>query len=135
MELSAWRQLLDKWFHPHRDKQEEIQNRLKELQELSSLAMEIGNQQIYRNLQVEMNELFMKYLTYVFFDGLRFIVPHLFILAFITSQVRFIYLPVQLPLLGNEIAVILIYPVIAILAHIVYKRKFGKKLQLSYESK
>lgn len=129
--MSAMHTWLDKWFHPNREKQEEIQNRLKELQELSSIAMEIGNKQIYRNLQVEMNELFMKYLTYVFFDGLRFIAPHLFLLALITSQVRFIYVPFNLPLFGNEIGIVLIYPVMAILAHVVYKRMRLRKMQLS----
>jgi len=124
-------QLWDKIFHPNKAKQEEIQNRLKEMQELSKLATEIGNKQIYKNLQIEMNELFMKYLTYAFFDGLRFIVPHLFLLAIITSKVRFIYLPVDLPLLGNELGIVLLYPVMAILAHFAYKRFRSKKLQLS----
>ncbi|HBX23148.1 MAG TPA: hypothetical protein DEF34_05895 [Desulfotomaculum sp.] len=123
--------LWDKIFHPNRAKQEEIQNRLKEMQELSKLATEIGNKQIYKNLQVEMNELFMKYLTYVFFDGLRFIAPHFLLLAIITSKVSFIYLPVNLPLFGNEIGVVLLYPVMAILAHFAYKRFRSKKLQLS----
>ncbi len=127
--MSGVQKALDKWFHPNRGKQEEIRNRLKELQELSNIAMEIGNRQIYRNLQVEMNELFMKYLTFAFFDGLRFLVPHLFLLAIITSQVRFIYLPFELPLFGNEIGIILIYPVVAILAHVVYKRIKNKKLR------
>jgi len=124
-------QLWDKIFHPNKAKQEEIQNRLKEMQELSKLATEIGNKQIYKNLQIEMNELFMKYLTYAFFDGLRFIVPHFFLLAIITSKVSFIYLPVNLPLLGNEVGVVLLYPIVAIMAHFTYKRFRSKKLQLS----
>jgi hypothetical protein len=109
----------------------QLQNRIQELQELSKIALEIGNHQIYRNLQTESNELFMKYLTYVFFDGLRFLVPHLFILAIITSQIRFIYLPVSLPVLGNEIAVVLAYPVLAILLHILYKRYKKRTMQYS----
>ncbi len=129
--MSGFEQLWDKLFHPNKAKQEEIQNRLKELQELSQIAMEIENKQIYKNLQVEMNELFMKYLVYVFFDGLRFIVPHLFLLAIITSKVRFIYLPVDLPLLGNEVGIVLLYPVMAILAHFAYKRYRSRKMQLS----
>jgi len=129
--MSGFEQLWDKLFHPNKAKQEEIQSRLKELQELSQIAMEIENKQIYKNLQIEMNELFMKYLTYVFFDGLRFIVPHLFLLAIITSKVRFIYLPVDLPLLGNEVGIVLLYPVMALLAHFAYKRFRSKKMQLS----
>lgn len=128
---TGFEQIWDKLFHPNRAKQEEIQNRLKEMQELSKIALEIGNKQIYKSLQIEMNELFMKYLTYAFFDGLRFIVPHLFLLAIITSKVRFIYLPVDLPLLGNEIGIVLLYPVMAIMAHVLYKKFKSKKLLLS----
>ena len=128
-----YEQLWDKIFHPNKAKQEEIQNRLKEMQELSKIAAEIGDRQIYKSLNMEMNELFMKYLTYVFFDGLRFIAPHFLLLAIITSKVSFIYLPVNLPLLGNEIGVVLLYPVMAIMTHFAYKRfRFrSKKLQLS----
>lgn len=129
--MSGFEKLWERLFHPNKAKQEEIQNRLKELQELSQVAMEIDNKQIYKNLQIEMNELFMKYLVYVFFDGLRFIVPHLFLLAIITSKVRFIYLPVDLPMLGNEVGIVLLYPVMAIMAHYAYKRYRNKKLQLS----
>jgi len=124
-------QLWDKIFHPNKDKQEEIQNRLKEMQELTKIAAEIGDRQIYKSLNTEMNELFMKYLMYVFFDGLRFIAPHFLLLAIITSKVNFIYLPVDLPLLGNEIGVVLLYPVLAIMTHFAYKRLRSKKMQLS----
>ncbi|AGL00794.1 hypothetical protein [Desulfoscipio gibsoniae] len=125
------RDLLDKWYHPKRAEQEELRNRIRELQELSRLALEIENQQIYKNLQSESNELFMKYLTYIFFDGLRFIVPHLFLLAVITSKIKFINLPVNLPGLGNEISIVLVYPVVAIMIHMLYKRFRNKKMQLS----
>jgi hypothetical protein len=123
--------LLDKWFHPNRAKQKQLQNRIRELQELSKIALEIGNQPIYKSLQIESNELFMKYLTYAFFDGLRFIVPHLFLLAIISAKVRFIYLPVNLPGLGNEVGIVLVYLVTAIVFHILYKRYKNKTIQLS----
>lgn len=129
--MSNFQTMIDRWFHPNRKKQEQLQNRIKELQELSQIALEIGNHQIYRNLQTESNELLMKYLTTVFFDGLRFLVPHLFILAIITSKIRFIYLPVSIPLLGDEIAVALAYPVLALLLHILYKRYKKRSMRYS----
>jgi len=129
--LRNFEQLWDKLFHPHQAQQAEIQNRLKELQELAQIALEIENRQIYKSLQTEMNELFMKYLTYVFFDGLRFIVPHLFLLAIITSKVKFIPLPVALPLLGNQVGIVILYPLMALLIHWGYKKFRSKKMQLN----
>ncbi|TYO97209.1 hypothetical protein [Desulfallas thermosapovorans] len=123
--------LLDKWYHPKREEQEQLRDRIKELQELSRLALEIDNQQIYRNLQIESNELFMKYLTYMFFDGLRFIVPHLFLLAVITTKISFVSLPVSLPGLGSEIPIVLVYPVVAIIFYILRKKFKNRKVQLS----
>ncbi|WP_347490542.1 hypothetical protein [Desulfoscipio sp. XC116] len=125
------KKMLDKWFHPNEAEQERLQNRIKELQELSKLALEIDNREIYKNLQSESNELFMKYLTYIFFDSLRFIVPHLLLLAVITSKIKFIRLPVNLPLLGSEISIVLVYLVAVIMYYIVRKRIRSKKMQLS----
>lgn len=123
--------LLDKWYHPNRAEQEQLQDRIKGLQELSRLALEIDNKQIYRNLQIESNELFMKYLTYMFFDGLRFIVPHLFLLAVITTKISFISLPVSLPGLGSKIPIVLVYLVVAIIFYILRKKFRNRKMQLS----
>ncbi len=126
--MNMW---LDKWFHPNRAQQERILKRIQELQELSKIALEIENPQIYKNLQVEQNELFLKYLMYVVFDGLRFILPHLFLLGIISTQVRIIPLPVTLPLIGNEVGIVLVYLIGAILFHIFFKRYKASKLQLS----
>ena len=123
--------LLDKWFHPNRARQQELRDRIKELQELSNLALEIENQQIYRNLQAESNELFMKYLTYSFFDGLRFLVPHLFILAIISTQISLIHLPVSIPAFGDKMSIVFPYIVAAILANYLYKKYKRKKNCLS----
>ena len=123
--------LLDKWFHPNRAKQQEVQDRIKELQELSRLALEIDNRQIYKNLQVESNELFMKYLMYAFFDGLRFLVPHLFILAIISTQISSVHLPVTIPWLGAQLSIVFPYLVVAILANYLYKKYKRKRNCLS----
>ncbi|SFH32230.1 hypothetical protein SAMN05660649_04741 [Desulfotomaculum arcticum] len=119
--------LLDKWFHPNRAKQQELQDRIKELQELSNLALEIGNRQIYKNLQVESNELLMKYLTYAFFDGLRFLAPHLFILAIISTKISSIHLPVSIPALGDKLSIVFPYIVVAVLANYLYKKYKRKR--------
>lgn len=119
--------LLDKWFHPNRAKQQELQERIKELQELSNLALEIDNRQIYKNLQVESNELFMKYLMYAFFDGLRFLVPHLFILAIISTKISSIHLPVSIPALGDKLSIVFPYIVVAVLANYLYKKYKRKR--------
>jgi len=123
--------LLDKWFHPNRANQQEVQDRIKELQELSRLALEINNRQIYKNLQVESNELFMKYLMYAFFDGLRFLVPHLFILAIISTQISSVHLPVTIPWLGAQLSIVFPYIVVAILANYLYKKYKRKRNCLS----
>ncbi|WP_027365272.1 hypothetical protein [Desulfotruncus alcoholivorax] len=114
--------LLDKWFHPNRAKQQELEDRIRELQELSNIALEIGNRQIYQSLQVESNELLMKYFVYAFFDGLRFLVPHLFLLALISTKISSIQLPVSLPALGDKLSVVIVYIVLAVLANYLYKK-------------
>lgn len=123
--------LLEKWFHPNRIQQEHILTRIKELQELSSIALEIENHQIYKNLQTEQNELFLKYLMYAFFDGLRFILPHMFLLGLISRQINTISLPVALPLIGDQVGILFAYLVMAILFHIVIRRYKSYKIQLS----
>lgn len=123
--------LLDKWFHPNRAEQQELQDRIKELQELSSLALEIDNRQIYKNLQVESNELFMKYLMLAFFDGLRFLVPHLFLLAIISTQISSVHLPVTIPGFGAKLSIAFPYIVVAVLAKYLNKKYRRKKDCLS----
>lgn len=118
----ALSQLSDKWFHPNRKEQEEMMTRLTEYKELSSVAVQLGDKAAYRNLQIEMNQIFMKYMVTVFFDGLRFLLPHFIILAILSAYVQSIKLSFIIPGLGGEIGILVWYPVAAILAHVTYKR-------------
>lgn len=123
--MADYQAIFDKLLHPNRAKQEQLQNRIKELQELSSLALEIDNQQIYKSLQIESNQLFIQYLTLCFFDGLRFLVPHLFLLALITTKIK------SITFLGSEIGIVPVYLVGAVLFHVLYRRHKKRLLQLS----
>lgn len=116
------RELSDKWFHPNREKQEEIMKRLSEFKELSMIAAQLGDQATYRNLQIEANQMFMQYIVTVFFDSLCFLLPHFILMWILSINFRFIHLPFSIPGLGSEIGIIVWYPVIAILAHVSYKR-------------
>lgn len=120
------RELSDKWFHPNREKQEEIMTRLSEFKELSAVAVQLGDQAAYKNLQIEMNQMFMQYMVTVFFDSLRFLLPHFIMMWLLSINFRFINLPFSIPGLGSEIGIVVWYPVAAILAHIAYKRLYRR---------
>jgi hypothetical protein len=125
---SLLRELSDKWFHPNREKQEEIMTCLSEFKELSTVAVQLGDQAAYKNLQIEMNQMFMQYMVTVFFDSLRFLLPHFIMMWLLSINYRFINLPFAIPGLGSEIGIVVWYPVAAILAHISFKR-LKKRLQ------
>lgn len=122
------REISDKWFHPNREQQEEIMARLGEFKELSTAAVQLGDQQAYKNLQVEMNQMFMKYMVTVVFDSLRFLLPHFVMMWLLSINFRFINLPFAIPGMGSEIGIVVWYPIAAILAHVAYKR-LKKRLQ------
>lgn len=122
MITTTLKELSDKWFHPNRKEQEEMMSRLTNYKELSSVAVQLGDMAAYRNLQIEMNQIFMKYMVTVFFDGLRFLLPHLIILAVLSTYVDSIKLSFIIPGLGGEIGILVWYPVVAILAHVTHKR-------------
>lgn len=130
MITTTLRELSDKWFHPNRDEQEKMINRLTEFKELSAVAVQLSDKVAYRNLQIEMNQLFMQYLVTVFFDGLRFLLPHIIILAILSTYVQTIQLSFIIPGLGGEIGILVWYPVVAILAHVTYKR-LKKRLSMT----
>ncbi|SHH51401.1 hypothetical protein SAMN02745177_02719, partial [Desulforamulus hydrothermalis Lam5 = DSM 18033] len=56
--------------NPHRQKIEDLKKRYQELDELSSVAVIIGDGAAYHSLQSEMREVFFDYLTAVVVDSI-----------------------------------------------------------------
>ncbi|WP_104373373.1 hypothetical protein [Desulfocucumis palustris] len=100
--------------HPHREKQERLMSRIKELRELSSIASEAGMHSMYQSLNKEANELFMEYLVLCFLDGMSFLLPHAVILWLLSIKFSTLALPVSLPWVGNQIGIIVLYPLCAV---------------------
>lgn len=105
----------DKLLHPHREKQEKLLARVKELKELSTLASEAGIPSMYRSLNRETNEVFMEYLMFCFLDGISFLLPHALAIWLLSSKFSSIALPVSLPWLGNQISIMIWYPLCAVI--------------------
>jgi len=112
--VHAWLEKADKILHPHQARQEETLGKLVEYRELSSLALESGNEVIYSYFQKEMNQVFMEYLTWCFLDGIGSMIPHVLVMWLLNLLMPSIKLPFSLPYVGSQLTVIVWYPALAI---------------------
>lgn len=115
-----------KLLHPYSDKQEETMSRIKELKELSVIATEAGMPGMYQSLNREANELLMQYLVYAFFDGIRFLLPHVVAIWLLSIKFSIINLPLSLPGIGNQIGIIAWYP-LCVIGYYIGKKYMKKK--------
>jgi len=112
--MCHWFEKAGALLHPHQARQEEALARLREYRELSSLALESGNEAIYCCLQKEMNQTFMEFLTWCFLDGIGSMIPHVAVMWLLNLWMPSIPLAFSLPYVGNRLPVILWYPALVI---------------------
>lgn len=117
------------FINPYRKKQEEKMARIQELKELEAIAAEYGHKNIYKSLNVEMNQLLMEYLGLCFLDGLKFLLPHVVAIWILGIKFSVIHLPYIAPETGGGINIVVWYPVCAIIYYIVKMiRKRAKRV-------
>lgn len=88
---------------PHAKKISQHKGRYEELEDLSNVAVEIGNAEAYKSLQVEMKEVFFDYLTAIVVDSIYKLVPHVLIIWLISLKWPSITVPIvnwQVSILG-----------------------------------
>lgn len=78
---------------PHTEKIQQLKGRYQELDDLSNVAIEIGNATVYKSLQTEMKEVFFDYLSAVMVDSVYKLVPHVLIIWGISSKWQSITIP------------------------------------------
>ena len=71
---------------PHAEKVSQLKGRYEELDDLSNVAIEIGNATVYKSLQTEMKEVFFDYLTAIVVDSIYKLVPHVLIIWIISLK-------------------------------------------------
>ncbi|AEF94787.1 hypothetical protein Desca_1946 [Desulfotomaculum nigrificans CO-1-SRB] len=79
---------------PHAKEIQKLKDRYQELDELSNVAVEIGDVAAYTSLQSEMREVFFDYLTAVVVDSIYHLIPHVLILWLISLKWPIITIPV-----------------------------------------
>ena len=88
---------------PHAEKISQYKGRYEELEDLSNVAVEIGNAAAYKSLQTEMKEVFFDYLTAIVVDSIYKLVPHVLIIWLISLKWPSITVPIvnwQVNILG-----------------------------------
>jgi len=88
---------------PHAERINKHKGRYEELQDLSNVAVEIGNASAYKSLQTEMKEVFFDYLTAIVVDSIYKLVPHVLIIWLISLKWPSITVPIvnwQVNILG-----------------------------------
>lgn len=99
---------------PHTKKVQHYKERYQELDELSDVAVDIGDAVAYKSLQTEMREVFFDYLTAVVVDSLYRLVPHVLIILVISLK----WPTITLPLINWQVSIIGAYIITFILFHI-----------------
>jgi len=117
---------------PHSEKIQQLKERYQELDDLSNVAIEIGNAAAYKSLQTEMKEVFFDYLTAVVVDSVYKLVPHVLIIWAISLKWQSITIPLvnwKVSILGVYLLTYLIFHVGQIISKPI-KSKLGPKLGL-----
>lgn len=88
---------------PHVEKIQQLKERYQELEDLSNVAIEIGNAPAYKSVQMEMKEVFFDYLTALVVDSIYKLVPHVLIIWLISLKWQSVTVPIvnwQVNILG-----------------------------------
>jgi hypothetical protein len=110
---------------PHAERITKHKVRYEELQDLSNVAVEIGNEGAYKSLQVEMREVFFDYLTAIMVDSIYKLVPHVLIIWVISLK----WQSITVPIVNWEVSILATY----ILSYILFQ--IGKTLVKLVKSK
>ncbi|HZK53472.1 MAG TPA: hypothetical protein VFC84_04665 [Desulfosporosinus sp.] len=78
---------------PHSEKVQQYKGRFQELDELSRVAVEVGDAVAYKSVEVEMKEVFFDYLTAIVVDSIYKLVPHVLIIWVISMKWPIITIP------------------------------------------
>ena len=122
---------------PHGEKIRRLKERYQELDDLSNVAVEIGNGAAYRSLQAEMREVFFDYLTAIAVDSIYSIVPHVLIIWIISLKWPTITLPLvnwEINIFAGYFACYISYYLSKGLLSFLKSRFSYKSAQLSTES-
>lgn len=98
--------------NPHGERIEQHKKKYQELDELSNVAVQIGDAAAYRSLQAEMREVFFDYLTAVAVNTIYNLIPHVLIIWLISLVVP----TITIPLVNWEIHIFAAY----LLAYLTY---------------
>lgn len=99
---------------PHTKKVQHYKGRYQELDDLSNVAIEIGDEAAYKSLQSEMREVFFDYSTALVVDSMYKLVPHVLIIWIISLKWPSITVPIidwKVNILGFYLLTYLIFHV------------------------
>ena len=99
---------------PHAERINKHKGRYEELQDLSNVAVEIGNASAYKSLQTEMKEVFFDYLTAIVVDSIYKLVPHVLIIWLISLK----WPSITVPIVNWEVSILGAYLLLYALFHI-----------------
>ncbi|GAB6156204.1 hypothetical protein JCM17380_49560 [Desulfosporosinus burensis] len=71
---------------PHAKRVQQHKGRYQELDDLSNIAIEIGDEMAYKSLQSELREVFFDYTTAIVVDSIYKLVPHVLIIWLISLK-------------------------------------------------
>jgi len=117
---------------PHAERINKHKGRYEELQDLSNVAIEIGNAEAYKSLQSEMREVFFDYLTAIVVDSIYKLVPHVLIIWVINLKWQSISVPLvnwQLSILSAYILLYIVFLIGKVLVKLI-KSKLPYKFSL-----
>lgn len=114
---------------PHKEKMEELKKRYKDLNDLSQVAVEIGDGAAYQSLQTEMKEVFLEIFSLAIVEGLYALLPHVLLIALLSTRFN------TITVLGQDVGIYIWYPVCAIILYLIRKnfareRSFYRTLKL-----
>lgn len=99
---------------PHTEKIQKLKGRYQELDDLSNVAVEIGNAAVYKNLQTEIKEVFFDYLTAVVVDSVYKLVPHVLIIWVISLK----WQSITVPLVNWQVSILGVYLLSYLIFHV-----------------
>lgn len=110
---------------PHTEKVQQIKVRYQELDDLSNVAIELGDATAYKSLQAELKETFFDYLTAVVVDSVYKLVPHVLIIWALSWKWQSITVPIvkwRVNILGAYLLFYLIFNVGQLVANPIKSR-------------
>lgn len=99
---------------PHSKKVQQYKERYQELDDLSQVAVEIGDAMAYKSLETEMREVFFDYLTAVGINSIYRLVPHVLIIWIISLK----WPNITIPFVNWQVGILGAYLVTYLLFHV-----------------